>query len=259
MGGLLYKDFVSISGKKIVMIFLVLTAAYIGFRIAFPGWNATDDFLAKDATGEVVNLLDIFFVVFYETFIIMTLFLMNSYIGKIVSDDKKNKIMNYLGALPFEKNTYVASKYIFIVICSYVVFSLSSVWGIIGAGFSEQGMAMELIDLSSSLLLPLIGLLILSAAIELPMFILIGKEKAMLIKIGILLVIAIFCIGFAMFGDLVWFQSVVNVLKLMDWLKKHETAVLLVNVFSTVFIGIIYFMSYKITCYFVNKGGMSYE
>ena len=37
MGGLLYKDFVSINGKKLVWILIIGTVLFFGLRVAFPG------------------------------------------------------------------------------------------------------------------------------------------------------------------------------------------------------------------------------
>lgn len=259
MGGLLYKDFVAASGKKYLAIISILTLAYMVLRIVFPGWNATDDFVAYNDLGEKVNMLDAFFVTYYVIFLLFYLGSINNLVGTIVTGDKKNKIMNYLGAMPLKANTYVASKYIFIGICAYATFSLLTVLGVTCMAFCEEGWMLEAAELVSQFALIFVAVMLFSVAIELPMFMLFGKEKAMLIKTGLWLALALFVVGFMMFGDLVWFQSVFNIQKMIDWAKTHMTIVALSNIFSIVGILVLYFLSYKITCYFVNKGVMSYE
>lgn len=64
MGGLLYKDFVSvnrINKAKLTWILAVLTVLYIGLRIAFPGTADRNAFLVESEDGQIVNLVDTFF------------------------------------------------------------------------------------------------------------------------------------------------------------------------------------------------------
>lgn len=259
MGGLLYKDFVSVSGKKIVAITTIATVIYMILRVVFPGMGASNDWIVENDFGETVNMIDLYFVMVYMIFLILAVCSINSFVGKIVTDDKKHKIMNYLDAMPLEKNAYVASKFIFIGICAYVTFSLLTVWGVSCMAFCEESFALAFAQLGNGFTLMFVSLVLLSAAIELPMFILLGKEKAMLIKTALWLVLAMFVLGFMMFGDLVWLQSVVNIQRIIKWGENHETVVTLSNIFSVVGVLAIYFISYKITCFFAGKGGVSYE
>ena len=113
MGGLLYKDFISVNkiGKiKLTWLMAALTIIYIVLRMVFPGTADIPELMIKYGQGEMVNFLDIFFVSFLALWIITGLGIINGFIGKIVDGDDKNKIRGYISSMPLSKSTYVASK-----------------------------------------------------------------------------------------------------------------------------------------------------
>ena len=63
MGGLMYKDFVAIKGKRICIILLSAIALLCILRVIFPGSMAEGmDLVLKDVAGTEINGLDIMFV-----------------------------------------------------------------------------------------------------------------------------------------------------------------------------------------------------
>jgi hypothetical protein len=259
MGGLLYKDFVSVGGKKLVWIYIFLTIIYMILRMAFPGSAEYPELMAETEAGESVNLLDSIFVFLPCFFIIAAIYLLNSFVGKIVDGDNKNKIRGYLSALPLEKNTYVASKYIFIGIAAYVLLSAALIWNIICMAFCAEGIFLDLLEVMNAFIVPLICLALLSAAIELPMFILMGTQKAKLMKITIWLLIGLIMVGFLLFGNLQWLNEQFNITVFLDWYQTHTTETVLISVsFPVITLACCYF-SYRITCYFSGKETINYE
>lgn len=186
MAGLLYKDFVSVSGKKFLGIIIGLTAVFTVLRIAFPGTADSMFFMVGTEEGETVNLFDYLFPGSFAVLLISVFGIINSWVGKIVEGDDKNKIRGYLSALPLEKNTYVASKYIFIGISAYVFMSVAIIWETVANGFCRKGMISDTLSAIGALIPSVMCLVLLSAAIELPMFLTLGKSKAMLIKTAII-------------------------------------------------------------------------
>ena len=77
MGGLLYKDFVSINGKKLVWILIIGTVLFFGLRVAFPGTMNQEAFLTMTEDGQEMNLLDYLFFSIFACCIIGILGLMN--------------------------------------------------------------------------------------------------------------------------------------------------------------------------------------
>lgn len=61
MAGLLYKDFVSVNGKRILGIIIGLSAVFAVLRMVFPGNADSMFFMGGYDEGETVNLSDIFF------------------------------------------------------------------------------------------------------------------------------------------------------------------------------------------------------
>ena len=255
MGGLLYKDFVSIGGKKWVRNLLILTLVFIGFRIALPGNVKDTVWIVTSETGQRANYLDRLFVIGYGVFLISCMGLLNKWVTMIVEGDEKNKIKGYLSSMPLAKNTYVASKYIFIAIASYVLLSLLIIWGIACGAFggTGDGLFLSLLTAVRSFGPSLIGLALLTAAIELPLFLMMGKQRAMLVKTAFLLVIAFVCIGFLLFGDLVWLNEHFNIEFFMEWCQAHAFGVVLFQILAPVITLILYYLSYRIACYFENK------
>lgn len=253
MGGLLYKDFVSVNGKKLIVYITFLTLVYSVLRIAFPGCVRNEFFMATNELGQEVNLLDTFFIMGQGLFVVGVIGLMNGWVSKIVGGDQKNKIKNYVYSMPIEKNTYIASKYVFIGVSAYIFFSVAMIWGIICNAFCGEGDLLAVSTLLGAFIAPFISLGLLSAAIELPMFILLGRDKAMLVKIAIIMVIAFVVIGFLFFGDLNWFGEKLDIVTFVEWCNTHVFAVSFIQVVSPVVMLALYYISYRITCHFNKK------
>ena len=54
MGGLLYKDFVSVKGKAASIIIIITVLLFLLFRVIFPGNVYNEFFSARTETGEIV-------------------------------------------------------------------------------------------------------------------------------------------------------------------------------------------------------------
>ena len=52
MGGLLYKDFTALRGKRLLLVLIILTFAYTILRINFPGASEISGFMATNEAGE---------------------------------------------------------------------------------------------------------------------------------------------------------------------------------------------------------------
>lgn len=256
MGGLLYKDFVSvnrISKLKLTWILTVLTVLYITLRIAFPGTADIEGFLVENEDGQIVNIIDSFFVIALAFFVIGIMGLMNGWTAKIVDSDGKNKIQEYIGALPLDKNSYIASKYIFMAVSAYLFMSISYIWYISCTAFCRVGALADAAQVFGGFIPGFISFSLLMTAIELPLFILFGKEKAMFIKIAFIMLIAFILIGFLMFGDLVWFEQNFNIAVITKWCEKHRMGATITVLLSPVFVLALYYVSYRITCRLSDK------
>lgn len=248
MGGLLYKDFIAVNrvGKvRLTGWITVYTLIFIFLRIVFPGTGELQGFMVTNEDGSIINVIDTFFIMAYTCFIIMSMSLVS--VGKIMSNDEKNKIRSYLDAMPLGKNTYVASKYVFIGISAYAFMSLDYVWGITCAAFCREGRLQDVAATLNSFVFIFISIMLLIASIELPLYISLGKEKAMRAMVVFWTVIAIIVIGFLMFGDLT-VVSGWDIMVLMDYIERHKNGVLIFQMSEPVIILGLFYISYLISC-----------
>lgn len=253
MAGLLYKDFVSIGGKKLVALLSGLTVLFTVLRIAFPGTTDASFFLVENEDGELINILDTFFILGFGVFLIFLCSLLNGWVKKLVEGDEKTKIRGYLQALPLGRQTYIASKYVFLFASAYVFLSIAMCWNIIANAFCRKGVLSDALTMLNALVPSVIYVMLLSAALELPLFLTIGRARAMYIKTAIWLVIAFVLIGFLFFGDLEWISQHVNVFAFVRWYQNHQFAIALVNILFPVITLLLYALSYRITCHFMER------
>lgn len=258
MGGLLYKDFLSvnrINKVKLTWLLAALTVLYIVLRMAFPGTADMKGFLVEGEDGRIVNMIDTFFLIALGLFMVGITGLMNGWVAKIVEIDDKNKIRGYISALPLGKNAYIASKYIFMAISAYVFMSISYIWYISCIAFCREGGIADAAQMIGGFIPIFASFSLFLAAVEIPLFILFGKEKAMFMKVAFIMLIALVFVGFLLFGDLSWVEKHVNLMALAKWCEKYRMEVAIVTLLSPVFVVLLYYGSYRVTCHFAGKEG----
>ena len=123
-------------GKRFVWIFTVMTVLFIAIRMIFPGWRNLTSHISYDLEGNQLNEWDRIIAFFPLFMIVIALEFTNMWVPQCIDKDEKNKIREYFSAMPFGKNTYVASKFAYIGIVTYVFFSFSMIWTITAGAFS---------------------------------------------------------------------------------------------------------------------------
>ena len=248
MGGLLYKDFVSVRGKRFVCFLCIFTLIFILIRVMFPGDRFLDDFEAIAEDGSRINLIDIILEMFACIFIFMNMLFINRWTMEICGSDENNKIRSFFATMPYEKHTYIASKYVFILIASYVFFSLSQIWIISCGAFMSEGKAMDTLMAVNAMMLPFYSLTIFVSAIELFLFLVFGKGRAMMIKVGFLLLLALCVIYIFLFKDYSAMLDKINIFSIVQWMEKNSFFLTLLQVLSPVITLLCYWGSYRLCC-----------
>lgn len=256
MAGLLYKDFIGIKGKRLVCTLLVCTVLFLIVRLAFPGNVDTimmeEGVMWESETGElegmtVGDVRDSLLVTLPLLLIASCLMLPSSWTAAICKNDEKNKTRQFTRVLPLGKNAYIASKYIFIGVAIYVLFSLETMWTIIFNGVAGNNASRELITAFSQFLPVFCGISLLFASVELPFFITFGVKRGMVIKTAILEGAAFGVIAYLLFGNLKVFENF-DIYVFLTWCKENALLVLLVSILSPVLDIVIFWISYRITC-----------
>ena len=94
--------------------------------------------------------------------------------------------------------------------------------------------------------MPLFCFALLQATVNIPMLLLIGREKTKLILTGIVMAICMCLLGFVLFGNV---EALANwdVDAFMIWVKAHEFDLVLFTVVSPVITLGLYYLSYRLT------------
>lgn len=249
----MYKDFVAIKGKRICIILLSAIAILCILRMIFPGSLAEGlEMISENDQGIRINTLDLMFVMPYICIIFSIVCFIDMWCARLSeADESCFRIKNYVYSLPVSANSYVASKYVFITIATYVLISLLSITGIVLAAFAEEGYVLDILRMFEVMVLPVTSLLILVASIELPLYILIGREKGNLVKVAISLLLVFVLIGFMLFADMSWLSEREEFFnKFFNWFMKYKTEVTMVSYLTPIADLIILFISYRITVFF---------
>lgn len=255
MAGLLYKDFVGIKGRRIACIIIGLTLAFLILRFLFPGDETTvmvSGWATENETGELVKmtageLRDSLLVMLPLLFIVSSFTLPSAWTEAICRHDEKNKTKQFTRALPLNKNAYIASKYLFIGIAVYVLFSLDTVWIIIFNSVAGNNNSTQCLMVLSQFLMGFCGLALMLASIELPCFITLGVKKGMVIKTAVLEGAAFLVMAYLLFGNLKIFENF-NIYIFIDWCEAHLVIITLISVISPIVELLIFWLSYRITC-----------
>ena len=174
-------------GKRFVWIFTVMTVLFIAIRMIFPGWRNLTSYISYDLEGNQLNEWDRIIAFFPLFMIVIALEFTNMWVPQCIDKDEKNKIREYFSAMPFGKNTYVASKFAYIGIVTYVFFSFSMIWTITAGAFSIDPTAIGTADMTQGIAMVLFALSLFTSGFELCMFLVLGTKKAMMIKVGFFL------------------------------------------------------------------------
>ena len=254
MAGLLYKDFIGINGKRIVWILIGATLLFIILRFVFPGNVSTvmGFGMVENEAGELVEmtvgeLRDSFLVMIPMLLIACGIALPSTWTTAICRKDEKNKARQFTGVLPLDKNAYIASKYIFIGIAVYILFSLETAWIMIFNSVAGDNNCSELMSAISQLLIVFSGFSLLLASIELPFFLTLGVKKGGILKTAIVEGLAFLAIAYLFFGNLKVFEKF-DIIVFADWCNEHLIVVALISIITPIFDILIYWLSYRITC-----------
>lgn len=241
MAGLLYKDFVAVHGKIFVAVLLIITAFLAVFSIS--PLPAVADYSGAIIAGALVSL---------AAMLLPMVVVMSVENNVIAADDGAGK-KAYLMSLPVSKRQYVASKYIFILICYYVILSVLVIWVQFVSIHMEKAMEdnflMNLIGLS-----PLwIQTLLLVSAMELPFLINMGVRAGTAIKTGIMAVLMYAIFAYMLFGDMTVLENF-NLMAMLEWLEEHAEVTMTLQVLGPVIVSGLYYLSYRIAAALFERG-----
>lgn len=252
MTGLLYKDFISIKGKKLTVVYLVIFAVNIIMRLVMPHVFR----LVKGVDTDMADMMadGLYWAAGLLLFITVYGAVVNAWPTKLIEDDKtRGKVIDYYSSLPVKKDQYIASHYILIGISSYVVFSLTMIWYVVGSSLNSSEKTSLLWPVTMPIVFEFVYLGIIFAAIDLGAYISLGTSKGKIVRVALALIVGTAILWFIFFGDI---EKVKNMKTEMifEWITAHQFELSLSEILGPFAVLAIYYLSYRISCHFSNKG-----
>lgn len=237
MAGLLYKDFAAVKGRWYVTGALLSMFFMLVFRLILPAGETADIILWA---------LSLFIIV-----ILIFLIIDKVEVG-VVSADEGSRQKHYFLSLPISQKQYVASKYLFMLSAFFAALSFALLLEMMCLIGCEDEMIRKLGPVLESMLPALFCIMLIIPAVELPFYIGFGAKRGNQIKIGLLLAVFFLVIVFLMFGDLTIFDRI-DLVHILSYLYEHDNVVLCFNVFIPYGSLLLYYLSYRVSCWLFTK------
>ena len=176
---------------------------------------------------------------------------MTAWPTKLVEDDKtRGRVIDYYSSLPVKKNQYIASHYVFIGIMAYVIFSFTAIWYVVGSSLSNSEKFSPLWSVTLPTILAIVCFGIVCAAIDLGSYISLGTSKGKVVRIAMFMILGTVILWYILFGDVVN----VDTEMIVNWMMAHQFELSLFEMVGPFAAVGIYYLSYRISCRFCDKG-----
>lgn len=252
MTGLLYKDFLAIKGKALTVTYMIIFTATIILRFLIPSVFLQ----VEDADMNLADMMadGLYWVTGMLLFIMIIITVIGRCPSKLIDDDKtRGRVFNYYSSLPIKKNQYIASHYVFIGIMTYVVFSLTMIWYIIGSAISRCVQLQPLWSITLPIILSMVYLVLSIAAVDLGAFFSLGTSKGKVVRIAMFLILGTVILWFICFGDVESMKNI-NPEMIVKWMTTHQFELSLIEIMGPFVVLAFYYLSYRISCRFCDKG-----
>lgn len=252
MAGLLYKNFISIKGKKLTVTYMVIFAVIIIMRLLLPSVFL----LEKDFDMEMADMMadGLYWSSGMLLFIMIFGTVTSAWPSKLVEDDKtRGRVFDYYSSLPVKKDQYIASHYIFIGIMAYAVFSFTMIWYVVGSSLSRSENLASLWSATFPLILSFVLFGIVCAAIDLGAFISLGTSKGKVVRTAMFMLLGTAILWFIFFGDAESMKNI-DMEMIVNWMKAHQFELSLIEVIGPFISLVVFYLSYRISCHFCDKG-----
>ena len=256
MKGLLYKDFIALKGKWIVVVSIVVLVGFAVLRFVLPGTEMgvtyrvelEDGGMGRQHMGYMYDVI-LWFV--YSLVMVVYLCFPTMMTKYMFESDERSRSRIYMFSLPFKKEDYVASKYVLYLILYYISESMLLLLYLIYKVTAVNVEVMQKVELLQMTGMGLLSVFLVVHAVQLPAFYLRGSRRAEEINVTITMVVLFFLVVALLFVD---FDKV----DVVEFLAKHQSVVMAAfSVSFWVAIG-IYYLSYRFTVKRVEPASQEY-
>lgn len=248
MAGLLIKDYVSscrVRKINILWILIFFTIVSAIFRMFFPGALTEED--------QLTCISDKIFVTIFLIFVVLCLVLSNIISYKVITHDEKAHCMLYLNSMPVRKNSYVGSKYVFMLIVCSVLMILESIWGRACCNYCAPGLMTSACKTLISAITTFASVAIILAAFDIPLYLFWGKEKAILIKSIFIMLLAVFAALYFLTHRVPSIRERFELTYILNWYIQYHSEVKFVRNTLPFVALVIYGISFLSSCRRMNR------
>ncbi len=255
MFGLIYKEFVS--NKKIIKgVAVCLCFILFMFTCVAAGYGAD-----RSISGS--NEIDISEIL---VTILMPCIFIYCLIGivqqQVIKTDEKRLWAYYITSTPDGVKQQIGSKYLFVLLTAYIAFELCNLYDLVVSLINDVPAQMYM-----SLYMIAMQIMIFINAVEIPFVIRFGSKAGNNYRV-ILFVIVLFAIlVYGLFGDITSFiESDMNILEIIADLltgnTENQSSMMKLSLVISLFpyiTGVLFFLSYKLSCKLYLKGTECYN
>lgn len=228
MLGLLYKDFIAVKGKIILIFLSVQFVLFALMRFSF-------------THGAVMDSM--FVVLLFQIYGVSAMVIAGSYAVSLLKTDEGKKQKQYFLSLPIDKKQYVASKFLFIAILFYILQSIFI--------FQIQICSINVVSEDAAKYAPAIRALmpglflvcLVVCGVDLLFYFGLGVDKAKRIIDGLFFILLFVVVVYFLFGDLSLMEKL-NVMSILEYIQEHQEIMFALQILPPLLGCLLYYICY---------------
>lgn len=245
MKGLLYKEFLIVRGRNILLGFGIALSAFLMLRVAFPGADVIVKEDAETASVPVGYMYDAFLMGIAGIMPVMGIVLLTPLVKLLTENGRKRKERAYTMALPLPADSAVKAKYI--TFAGWVLVTLFCSVIMMGLYFINAGnnQASDTVRTFLKMMPVMFGVIMFCGSIELFAYLGLGKRKGDALMILLLVPLALALVWCLFFIDPATLSKF-DIGSIIRFWQNHKTLVRIIGVLAVAGSAGIYYLSFRI-------------
>ena len=127
------------------------------------------------------------------------------------------------------------------------------IWYVVGSSLNSSEKTSLLWPVTMPIVFEFVYLGIIFAAIDLGAYISLGTSKGKIVRLTLAMLVCTAILWFIFFGDIEKLKNM-NTEMIFEWITAHQFELSLSEILGPFAVLAIYYLSYRISCHFSNKG-----
>lgn len=245
MKGLLYKEFLIVRGRSILLGLGIALLAFLMLRVAFPGADAIAKEGAETASAPVGYMYDALFMSIAGLFPVVGIVLLTPLVKLLTENGRKRKERAYTMALPLPADSAVKAKYV--TFAGWVLVTLLCSVILMGLYFINAGnnQASDTVKTFLKMMPVVFAVIMFFGSIELFAYLGLGKRKGDALMILLLVPLALVLVWCLFFIDPAALSKF-NIGAILQLWQNHKTLVRIIGALAVAGSAGLYYLSFRI-------------